>query len=130
MDTTKNEEVKRNRSIKIRVSDDELERLNARKARPELARWLRELGLTSGGKTQKVTHELPPQVVRILSGIGSNLNQISRNINMAQKADRLDLAQGLLPLMSQLRSTEKALDLVRQFLSKEKIGRASCRERV
>lgn len=119
MDTTKSEEVKRNRSIKIRVSDDELERLNARKARPELARWLRELGLSSGGKTQKITHELPPEVVRILSGIGSNLNQISRNINMAQKADRLDLSQGLLPLMSQLRSTEKALDLVRKFLSKE-----------
>ena len=120
MSIAKNDEVKRNRSIKIRVSDDEFERLNARKTRAELARWLRELGLTSGGKTQKVTHELPPEVVRILSGIGSNLNQISRNVNMAAKADRLDISQGLLPLMSQLKSTEKALDLVRQFLSKEK----------
>jgi hypothetical protein len=119
MSIVKKDIEKRERSIKIRVTDSELARLNERKGRAELARWLRELGLTSGGKTKKITHELPPEVVRILAGIGGNLNQISRNVNMAAKAGRLDLAQGLLPLMSQLRSTEKALDLVREFLSKD-----------
>ena len=105
-------------SVKIRLHPEELAKLDINRAGKPLATWLRELGLGTK-KRQRITHELPPEVVRILSGIGSNLNQISRNINTAQKAGRLDLAQGLLPLMSQLRSTEKALDLVREFLSKE-----------
>lgn len=105
-------------SVKIRLHPEELSKLDINRAGKPLATWLRDLGL-GAKKSQRITHELPPEVVRILAGIGSNLNQVSRNINTAQKAGRLDLAQGLLPLMSQLRSTEKALDLVRQFLSKE-----------
>ena len=118
MSIVKKDILKRERSIKIRLTDDEFLMLDVNRCGKPMASWLREVGL-GAKKTAKITHELPPEVVRILAGIGGNLNQISRNVNMAQKANRLDLAQGLLPLMSQLRSTEKALDLVREFLSKE-----------
>lgn len=117
MSIAKNDEVKRNRSIKIRVSDDELERLNENKSRPELARWLREIGLAGGGgKKEVITHQLPPEMVRLLSGIGSNLNQLAHHVNAANKVGQLDMNAAVLPLLSQLRSTEKALIAVREYL--------------
>ncbi len=43
----------RNRSIKIRLTDDEFETLNRKKTRPELARWMREIALENEQKTRK-----------------------------------------------------------------------------
>lgn len=118
MSIAKKEIPLRNRSIKIRVSEDEFNKLNTNKTGPQLAPWLRELGLS--GEAQKrdvVVHKLPPELVRNLAGIGSNLNQLARHVNSAYQSGELDISAVVLPLLSQLRSTEKALDMVREFLN-------------
>ena len=112
--------MKRTKSIKIRVTESELEQLNANKGRAELARWLREIGLSGGvGRQDVVRHELPPEVVRILAGIGGNLNQLARHINTEAKAGSLDLRLHSVELLAQLAATERALSAVREVLRRD-----------
>ena len=112
--------MKRTKSIKIRVTESELEQLNANKGRAELARWLREVGLSGGvGRQDVVRHELPPEVVRILAGIGGNLNQLARHINTEAKAGSLDLRLHSVELLAQLAATERALSAVREVLRRD-----------
>ena len=112
---------KRDKSIKIRVTDEELAKLNANKGRAELARWLRELGLSGGaGRQDVVKHELPPDVVRILAGVGGNLNQLARRINIEAQARPVDLQLCAVELLTQLAATERALNSVREHLVRSK----------
>ncbi len=112
--------MKRTKSIKIRVTESELEQLNANKGRAELARWLREIGLSGGGGRQDVVqHELPPEVVRILAGIGGNLNQLARHVNTEAKAGTLDLRLCAVELLAQLTATERALTAIRELLRRD-----------
>ena len=112
--------MKRTKSIKIRVTESELEQLNANKGRAELARWLREIGLEGGGGRQQVVkHQLPPEVVRILAGIGGNLNQLARHINTEAKAGSLDLRLCAVELLAQLTATERALTAIRELLRRD-----------
>lgn len=69
---------KRNRVVKIRLSDTEWVILNDKKSRPELARWIREtvLGIEPT-KSIRVNSDFPPELARILAGMGNNLNQIA-----------------------------------------------------
>ncbi len=111
---------KRTKSIKIRVTDAELEKLNANKGRAELARWLREVGLSGGvGRQDVVRHELPSEVVRVLAGIGGNLNQLARHINTEAKAGTLDLRLHAVELLTQLTATERALNAVRELIRRD-----------
>lgn len=111
---------KRTKSIKIRVTDAEFEQLNANKGRAELARWLRELGLESGaGRREIVHHQLPPEVVRNLAGIGANLNQIARILNTKVKAGAGSESLTNLDLMTQLVATERALNSVRELIRRD-----------
>ena len=63
-----------------------------------------------------VKHQLPPELVRTLAGIGSNLNQIARQINTASKAGRGDALLVATELLTQLTATERALNAVREVL--------------
>lgn len=111
---------KRDKSIKIRVTDEELAKLNANKGRAELARWLRELGLDGGsGRQDIVKHQLPPEVVRILAGIGANLNQLARHVNTAAKTGQGDVLTVVTELLLQLSATERALNAVREVLRRD-----------
>lgn len=111
---------KRTKSIKIRVTDAELAKLNANKGRAELARWLREIGLNGGGGRQQVVkHQLPPEVVRALAGIGSNLNQLARHLNIEAKAGSLEVRLHSIELLAQLAATERALASVREVLRRD-----------
>lgn len=111
---------KRTKSIKIRVTETELNTLNANKGRAELARWLRELGLDNGaGRREIIHHELPPEVVRNLAGIGANLNQISRILNTRMKTGSGAADVRLLEIMTQLVATERALDAVRELIRRD-----------
>lgn len=110
--------MKRTKTVILRCTEEEHAQLLANKQRHELARWLRELGLGSK-KSDVVKHQLPPDLVRIIAGIGGNLNQTSKNLNSLVKAglfNRVDTIE----LMVQLVNTEKALRLVREYLDKEK----------
>ena len=112
--------MKRTKSIKIRVTESELEQLNANKGRAELARWLREIGLEGGGGCQQVVkHQLPPEVVRILAGIGGNLNQLARHINTEAKAGTRDMRVHSVERLAQLAATERALSAVREVLRRD-----------
>lgn len=109
--------MKRTKSVKIRVTETELAQLNANKGRAELARWLREIGLEGGGGRQHVvTHQLPPEVIRTLAGIGSNLNQLARHLNTEAKTGSLDVRLHSVELLVQLAATERALAAVREIL--------------
>jgi hypothetical protein len=72
--------VLRDKSIKIRVTADELAELNARKIGGELARWMRETCLGHATPRGRVP-DADPALLRALAGIGNNLNQITKRVN-------------------------------------------------
>ena len=74
---------KRAREITIRVSDDELQELHARKTNVTLAGWMRDLAL---GMTP--IKQADPELVRALGRIGSNLNQTAKHANINKELDQ------------------------------------------
>lgn len=72
--------VLRDKSIKIRVTADELAKLNAQKTGSELARWMRETCLGNATTRGRVP-DADPALLRALAGIGNNLNQIAKRVN-------------------------------------------------
>lgn len=77
----------RNKSIKIRVTQDEKNKLNELKTQQELAAWMRELALN-----QKKIKRADPELVRAIGRIGSNLNQIAKHANTNKEIDANVLA--------------------------------------
>lgn len=78
---------KREQSIKIRVTQDEKDRLNELKTQDELAAWMRELALN-----QKPIKRADPALVRAIGRIGSNLNQIAKHVNTNKQISDKDLS--------------------------------------
>lgn len=109
---------KRTNAIKVRLTDDELKLLNEKKTRAELARWIRETCLNeNSGKKETIKYTFDPEIVRILSGIGNNLNQIARVLNtcmLTGEFKQIDLSAVLMQIIS----TERALELIRSEYKK------------
>ena len=80
MPNTKKEH--RTKSIKIRVTDDEFKQLNERKTETQLASWIRKTCLGATPITP-----VDPSLIRELSRIGNNLNQITKHVNIAKEID-------------------------------------------
>jgi hypothetical protein len=78
---------KRQKEIKIRLTDAEHEALLDRCTKPSLATWMREICLGEKQTKQSRIQETDPQLLRQLAGIGNNLNQIARIINQQSKTD-------------------------------------------
>ena len=78
---TKKEIVKRQKEIKIRLTDEEHKNLLDRCNTASLASWMRETCLSEKRTKQSKVVEVDPQLLRQLAGIGNNLNQIARIIN-------------------------------------------------
>lgn len=78
---------KRELSIKIRVTQDEKDKLNELKTQDELAAWMRELALS-----QKPIKRADPNLVRAIGRIGSNLNQIAKHVNTNKQISDKDLS--------------------------------------
>lgn len=73
---------KRTKSIKIRLFESELAKLNELKRGKELAPWMRETCLNQKkAKRRNPTVDVDPGLLRQLSGIGNNLNQLARLAN-------------------------------------------------
>jgi hypothetical protein len=72
---------KRTREIKIRLTDSEHQRLLDRCDRTHLAEWLRQLGLGEYTARKRRLPDVAPELLRQVSGIGNNLNQIARRLN-------------------------------------------------
>lgn len=79
---------KRIKEITIRVTEDELAELKKRQQGTTMAGWMRDLGL-------RVTPMKPadPQLVRALGRIGSNLNQVTKHVNINKQVDENVLEQ-------------------------------------
>jgi hypothetical protein len=71
----------RNKSIKIRLFESELAELNDKKTGNELARWMRETCLGKKSKRRNQPISVDPNLLRSLSAIGNNLNQMARKVN-------------------------------------------------
>lgn len=72
---------KRTRIIKLRVSESEHAALQARADSATLAAWMREFCLGAKPKSRTPVPAVDPALLRQVSGIGNNLNQIARNLN-------------------------------------------------
>lgn len=88
-------EVKRKRSIKIRVSDAEMIALRERCPTASLAPWLRGLGL--GESKRRRVPPVDPALLRQLAGAGNLLNQIARKLNSHEwrASDRIEILAAL-----------------------------------
>lgn len=84
------EDEKRDKEIKIRLSQREWERLMQIKTRPQLAVWIRELALnptsdmfinTPRGQPKGTVYKLPDEVERQLAIANNNLNQMAKAMN-------------------------------------------------
>ena len=84
---TKKEIVKRQKEIKIRLTDEEHKNLLDRCNTASLASWMRETCLSEKRTKQSKVVEVDPQLLRQLAGIGNNLNQIARIINQQSKSN-------------------------------------------
>jgi len=93
---------KRNKSIKIRVSDEEHQKLLELAQNQPLAEFMREYCLSADSeyfakiakknrdKINRLT--VPPELLRQLASVGNNVNQISRNLNRYQsQGDHINL---------------------------------------
>lgn len=76
---------KRTRSVKIRLTDEELAILKMHSTRSELARWMREFCLSGGQQDLAATvgggEKSDPELLRQLAAMGNNLNQVARALN-------------------------------------------------
>lgn len=85
----------RTKSIKIRVTADEMAALRERCPQNSLAPWLRGLGL--GERKPRRVPRVDPALLRQLAGAGNLLNQIARKLNSGQwsAGDRIEVLAAL-----------------------------------
>jgi hypothetical protein len=103
----------REKSIKIRVSEEEHSQLLERCPSHQLARWMREHCLHGAAETRgrkKVpVPTCDPAKLRQLAGIGNNVNQIARKLNTLELS-RSEIVQVLAVLVSMEDHLEKLRD--------------------
>ena len=92
--------VMREKIIKVRCTLEEYEALRHRCPKARLAEWMREHCLALEGtrsRSQKVPAAVDPALLRQLTGLGNNLNQIARRINSGQWTgmDRVHIVSAL-----------------------------------
>jgi len=96
---------KRTKEIKIRMTETEHQRLLERCDRLHLAEWLRQLGLGEHMSRKRPVPEVAPELLRQVSGMGNNLNQIARRLNQSDSltpSERVSLLSILNSLDRQL----------------------------
>lgn len=96
------EKEKRNIKLTVRLSQSEYEKLQ-QKCDGQMAVWLRDLALDQQDKRQSKYPPVDPDLLRHLSRIGNNINQIARTVHMASNGgSKLELATviGQLELIS------------------------------
>lgn len=100
---------KRTKEIKIRCTQGEYEALVLRSDRPRLAEWMREQCLGVRVPRSRPIPLVEPALLRQLSGLGNNLNQIARALN-GEHFHALDRAT----ILSALAALQRDLDVIRE----------------
>lgn len=101
----------RTKSIKIRLTEEEHDQLLRRCGDMPLAEWLREVGLGQEVKVKrrrKAYTPVDPTLIRQLSKLGNNVNQIARVVNTYKS--NLDKVW----LLSALNSVKESLTALRK----------------
>ena len=95
---------KREKIIKIRVSESEYRELMARNTTPRLAEWMREYCLGSRVIRSNIAPNVDPLLLRQLAGMGNNLNQIARAIHSQdwKPVDRIQIIAALSGIQREL----------------------------
>lgn len=100
---------RREKAIKIRMTDEEHQKLLQLMQGNELATWIREtcLSLENGQKqakkaVQQEVKPIDPNILRELNKIGVNMNQIAKAINSHSLIDRIAITQSLSTISEQL----------------------------
>lgn len=99
---------KRTKEIKIRLTPDEHSALLLRCDRPQLAEWLREIGLDQRKRRPIPTTD--PALLRQLAAIGSNLNQLARWCNSRKPIDAVEVSAALAALSREVRALNAGQD--------------------
>jgi hypothetical protein len=98
---------KRLREIKVRLTESEHQALIERSSRPSLATWIRETCLAKDVTERSLVIKTDPDLLRQLSGIGNNLNQIARIVNQQTKStnpiDRVMIVAALASIEQELK---------------------------
>ena len=81
---TKKEIVKRQKEIKVRLTEAEHQALLERMTGGELATWIRQTCLEEKPNKKRNYKVADPQLLAGLGRIGGNLNQIARQVNTIQ----------------------------------------------
>ena len=100
---------KRNNKISIRVNESEKSDLLTRCSGSELAVWMRETCLDQQPKRKPKYPEIDPLLLRQLSGIGNNINQIARHLN-SKDFNPVDSVK----VISALQSMAENIELIKQ----------------
>lgn len=99
----------RTKVVKIRCTDDEYGDLVKRSDRPKLAEWMRETCLGVRAPRGRSIPPVDPHLLRQLSGLGNNLNQIARALNSKGYSD-LDNIK----ILSALSALQRDLNAIRE----------------
>lgn len=100
--------MKRDKTIKIRVNEEELIGLRERCDRPRMAEWLRDLGL--GQRKRQPVPVADPALLRQLAAIGNNLNQIARWAHRQEAVDAVAVAAALMAIARELEAVRASKD--------------------
>lgn len=106
--------------IRIRVTQDEKNKMNERKTQKSLATWLRNLALDTLPAPMPITKTSPiksadPELVRAIGRIGSNLNQIAKHANTNKQLDT--------DVLSAITRIElKLIDVINQYKDDKNAG--------
>lgn len=113
----KPDNIRRVHTLRVRVNDGEkstIER-NAKNAGREVSDFLRGLGTDGEAKTERIVptpdREVLHRLLAELNKIGSNLNQIARQLNRKQDSNEL---QGFDPVM--LENNSHGVDTLTRYL--------------
>ncbi|WP_215408390.1 MobC family plasmid mobilization relaxosome protein [Vibrio gigantis] len=105
---------KREKTIKIRATESEYDALVKRSSKPRLAEWMREYCLDAKVPRANTVPKVDPALLRQLSGMGNNLNQIARAIHN-QDWKPVDRVQ----IIAALSSLQRELNLMRMENAKD-----------
>lgn len=112
--------IKRDKEVKLRLSEEEHAILMAKKNKARLAEWIRETCLSEQEYVRKpaaVSKALPPVVALEFSKIGSNINQLTKAMHIAVKhSNDLELKEIAEKIRFHLVEMEEHMNDIRVYL--------------